>query len=139
MSPNSPATTREESQSVSGNEKGGLTSLRNHKRFTTIPVVTREEPRVSYRNLSKTTRFHLQCKMMPDSPALPPEQFHLPQPAQEHCHKSRGTPRSLPQSKRAPCTPKSYRDVGQFPCFTSRGMLAFHSHLKRRLLCAIGM
>ena len=83
MHPNSPTTTREESQSVSANEKGGLTSLRNHKRFTAIPVVTREEPRVSYRNWSKTTRFHLQSKMMPDSPALPPEQFRLPQPTQK--------------------------------------------------------
>ena len=79
MHPNSPATTRKESQSVSGNEKGGLTSLRNHERFTAVPIVTQEEPRVSYCNLSKTTRFHLQSKMMPDSPALPPEQLHIPQ------------------------------------------------------------
>ena len=79
MRPHSPATTREESQSVSGNEKGGLTSLRNHERFTAVPVVTREKPRVSYRNLSKTTRIHSQCKMMPDSPTLPSEQLHIPQ------------------------------------------------------------
>ena len=79
MRPNYPVKTREESHSVSCNEKGGLTSLRNHERFTAIPIVTRKEPRVSYHNLSKTTRFHIQCKMMSDSSALPPEQFRLPQ------------------------------------------------------------
>ena len=78
MHPNSPATTREESRSVSANEKGGLTSLRDHQRFTAIPVVTPVEPRVSYCNLRKPRRFHLQGKMMPNSPALPPEQFHVP-------------------------------------------------------------
>ena len=78
MHPDSTASTREESQSVSGNEKRALTSLRNHERFTVVPIVTQEEPRVSYRNLSKTKKFHFQCKMMPDSPALPPEQFRVP-------------------------------------------------------------
>ena len=46
MRPVSPAMTREESKSVSGNEKGGLTSLRNHKSFTAIPEGTQEEPGV---------------------------------------------------------------------------------------------
>ena len=77
----SPATTQEESQTVSGNEKGSLTSLRNHERFTDVPIITREEPRVSYHKWTNITRFYLQCKMMADSPALPPEQFRLPQPA----------------------------------------------------------
>ena len=75
MHPDSSTTTREESKSVSGNEKGGLTSLREHQRFTTIPIVIQVEPRVSYCNLRKPTRFHLQCKMTPDSPALDSEQF----------------------------------------------------------------
>ena len=77
MRPESPARTRKESQNVSGKEKGGLTSPRNHERFTAVPIVTREEPRVSYHNLSKTARFHLKFKMMPGSPTLPPEQFHV--------------------------------------------------------------
>ena len=68
--PDSPVTTQEESQSVSGNERGGLTTLRNHESFTVVPVFSRKEPRVSYCNLSKTTGFHLQCKMMPDSPGI---------------------------------------------------------------------
>ena len=46
MRPVSPAMTQEESQSVSGNEKGVLTSLRNHKSFTAVPKGTQEEPRV---------------------------------------------------------------------------------------------
>ena len=71
MCPAFPVTTREESQSVSGNENGGLTSLRSHESLTAIPIVTREDPQVSYHNLSKTTRFHLHCKIRPDSAALP--------------------------------------------------------------------
>ena len=43
MHPDYPATTREESQTVSGKEKGGLSSLRNHERFTAILIVTQEE------------------------------------------------------------------------------------------------
>ena len=116
MHPDSPATTREESRSVSANEKGSLTSLRDHQRFTAIPVVTPVEPRVSYCNLRKPRRFHLQGKMMPNSPALPPEQFRVPHQTwreaslplwspQEKQHKSRGTPKSLREHKRAPCTP----------------------------------
>ena len=83
MHPDSPATTRKESQSVSGNDKGCLTSLRNHERFSAIPVVTLEESQVCYYNLIKTTKFHLQCKMMPDSPALAPEQFCVPHQTQK--------------------------------------------------------
>ena len=79
----SPVETREESQSVSGNEKGGLTSLRNHQKFTAIRVVTQVEPRVSYHNLRKPTRFHLQGKMMAGSPALPPEHFRVPHQTQK--------------------------------------------------------
>ena len=77
MHPDSPIITREESESVSCNEKGVLTSLRDHQTFTASPVVTQVEPQVSYRNWRKPTRFHLHCKMMPDSPALPPEQFRV--------------------------------------------------------------
>ena len=44
MRPDLPVTTREESESISGNEKGGLTSLRNHERLTAMAIVTREEP-----------------------------------------------------------------------------------------------
>ena len=119
MHPDSTDTTREESQSVSGYEKGGLTFLRNHQRFTTIHVVTRVEPRVSYANLRKPTKFHLQCKMMLNSPAWSPEQFRAPhkherrldflygnsESPQEHCHNSRETPKSLLQLERALCNP----------------------------------
>ena len=51
MPPDSPATTCEESLSVSGNKKGGLTYMRNHEWFTAIPIFTREEARVSSHNL----------------------------------------------------------------------------------------
>ena len=57
--------------------------------------------------------------MMPDSSALPQSNsvFHnqqerridflygTPETPEEHHHKSRGTPRSMPQHKRSPCTP----------------------------------
>ena len=44
MHPDSSATTQEESESVSDSKKGGLTSLRNHKRFTAVPEVTERNP-----------------------------------------------------------------------------------------------
>ena len=140
------------SQSVSGNEKGGLRFLRNHERLTAIPVVTRVEPQVSYRNLRNPTRFHLQSKMMPDSPALCAEQlcfphqtkrrllflYGSPECPQEHRHKSRGTPRSLLELERAPCTPNhlkiwadSHSSIGEESrCSTLIGSAAL-SHMQK--------
>ena len=57
--------------------KGGLTSLRQHKRFPEVPVSTREEHQASHCNSRNTTRFPPYCEMRPGYPAVTREQSRI--------------------------------------------------------------
>jgi len=61
------------------------------------------------------------------------DSFYASQEApQDTRHNTRRKPCSLSQLEKNPVFPNSSRDEGRFPCFDSRGVLTFHSRLKRR-------
>ena len=74
MRPYSPVVTQEESRGFPRNKKGGLTSLRQHERFSDVSNETVQKLKVTHSNTRNTMRFPSQCEMRLDSPAVTGEE-----------------------------------------------------------------
>ena len=111
-----------------------------------VPIVTREEPQVSYGNskkkeiLTSTRAEALFCcgvsREIPPSLLSPERVLETLEATQEvprhpRLH-SRGTPRVPQRLKRSPGSLSSSREEGPFHYFVGKGILALPSHLKRR-------
>ena len=103
--------TQKEPWGAPHNLKGGLTSLRQHKRFPKVPISTREEHQASCCNLRNTMRFPPYRKMRPNYAGVTSEQSRV-----SPCN-SKGSLTPFMQHQRFPEIPvttgKELRDPAQ--------------------------
>ena len=143
MRPDSPAVIREQSRAPRHNSKSNLTSLRQHTRFPEVPIAIREHklsattPEKSRYFPSMRDQTLILCrasrgipgslsKLKSLTPFMQLMRFH------EISIKTERNPDFPAANEMSPMFPTSSRDEGQFPCFESRGIPTFHSHLKGR-------
>ena len=126
MKPYFPAATREESQGVPHNLKGGLISLKQHERFPEVPVETQVGPKAPGLNSRNTTRFSPQFEVKPYSPEATQEE------SRGASRNSKTTMTSLRHHERFPEVPVTSQEEPKPSCCYWRNITRFSPQPKMR-------